>query len=133
MEFSADIARSFYFYKELKNITENSRIICEVSHIADWNRMSSPTSPHVFKDANEEDIKFIDRELERNKYTLFIRKVATEFPDNVLRHYIFEQYETDNKIILKESFENKFNKYYYFTLNCGVFIIFVYFLYLMLL
>jgi len=100
----------FYFYKELKNKTKNRRIICQASHIADWNRMSSTTSPHVFKDANEEDIKFIDRELERNKYTLFIRKVATEFPDNVLRDYIFEQYDEDNKLILNEPFEMLFSK-----------------------
>ena len=120
----------FYFYKELKNKTENRRIICQASHIADWNRRSSTTSPHVFKDANEQDINFIDKELERNKYTLFIRKVASEFPDNVLRHYIFEQYDTDNKIILEqrflwleEPFEIKFNKYFYFILNTGFIII----------
>lgn len=137
----------FYFYKELKNKTKNNHIICASSHIVDWNRMTSTTSPHIFKDANEQDINFIDKELERNKYTLFIRKVASEFPDNVLRHYIFEQYETDKKLILEqrfydrdpwdlwleEPFKIKFNKYYYFILNTGFIIIFVYFLYLMLL
>jgi hypothetical protein len=126
----------FYFYKELKNNsknTKNSRIICSSSHIADWDRRSSTTSPHIFKDAIEQDIEFIDKELERNKYSMFIRKVSPEFPDYILRHYIFEQIKNDNEIILEEPFEIKFNKYYYFTLNCGVFIIFVYFLYLMLL
>jgi hypothetical protein len=94
----------FYFYKELGEKSNKNRIICASSHIADWNRMSSATSPHIFKDLQEKekDIQFIDKELERNKYSIFIRKVAPEFPDTILRHYIFERYEEDSKLILNE-------------------------------
>jgi hypothetical protein len=82
----------FKFYKELEDISRNpSHINCVVSHIADWNRRSSTTSPHVFKDGNEADINFIDKELERNYYACFIRKIAPEFTDEILRHYIYEK------------------------------------------
>lgn len=112
----------FYFYKEFKNNSKNSRIICSSSHIADWDRRSSTTSPHVFKDANEQDIEFIDKELERNKYSIFIRKVAPEFPDNILRHYIFERYEEDSKIILNEPIDIFVLKTI-FLLSCTVYFV----------
>lgn len=89
----------FHFYKELTK----SRIICKPTHLTDWNRRSSTTSPHLFKDANDQDIRFIESELERNKYAMFIRKVSVEFPDDVLKYYIYdhnkEKYdEEQNKI-----------------------------------
>jgi hypothetical protein len=92
----------FKFYKEF----DNNRIINSLSHLTDWNRRSSTTSPHIFKEANEEDIIFIDKELERNKYAVFIRKVSTEFPDCILRHYIYEQRKKeDNNLLLIEPLE----------------------------
>jgi hypothetical protein len=103
----------FYFYKEIGDIAKkNTHIICESSHLADWNRRSSTTSPHIFKDANEEDINFINKELERNKYLIFIRKVSPQFPNDIIRHYIYE-YDKDNdkKLILEEPFEIIYNKY----------------------
>jgi hypothetical protein len=103
----------FKCYKELgDNSTLNSRIICESSHLADWNRRSSTTSPHVFKDADEDDINFIDRELERNKFACFIRKISPVFPDNILRHYIYEHdKDNDNRISLVEPREMLISKY----------------------
>jgi hypothetical protein len=90
----------FKFYKELES---NSHIISCVSHLADWNRRSTTTSPHLFKEANEADINFIDRELERNYYAIFIRKISPEFPDEILRYYIYEKNKLkDNKIVLFE-------------------------------
>jgi hypothetical protein len=53
--------------------------------------MSSATSPHLFRDANAADISFLDKELERNPYAIFIRKIAPEFPDSILRHYIYDK------------------------------------------
>jgi len=40
-------------------LTNPLRMINESSSIADWTRMSSPTSPHNFKEANEENINII--------------------------------------------------------------------------
>jgi len=70
-----------YKYSNIKSV---------VTHIADWRRMSSGTSPHVFKNVVAEDKQFIERELERNECCVFIRKVAPEFPDDFLKHYIYE-------------------------------------------
>jgi hypothetical protein len=69
----------------------SSSVISAVTHLTDWSRMSSFTSPHTFKDANSVDIKFIDTELEKNKFALFIRKIAPEFPDDVLLNYIYKK------------------------------------------
>jgi hypothetical protein len=74
-----------------KQLDTNGSVISAVTHLTDWNRMSSFTSPHTFKDANSQDIKFIDTELDKNKYAMFIRKMAPEFPDDVLRNYIYKK------------------------------------------
>jgi hypothetical protein len=66
------------------------KAICSVTHVADWVRMASPTSPHLFKEANKGDIEFIEREINKYEHTMFIRKIAPEFPDEVLNHYIYE-------------------------------------------
>jgi hypothetical protein len=50
--------------------------------------MESATSPHLFKDGNDEDIQFIENFLEKNDFTMFIRKVHPKFPDEILRKYI---------------------------------------------
>jgi hypothetical protein len=85
-------------YKEMDN---NGSVISAVTHLTDWSRMSSFTSPHTFKDANNADIKFIDTELEKNKYAIFIRKMAPEFPDDVLRSYIYEKNkERDSALVI---------------------------------
>jgi hypothetical protein len=65
-------------------------VICATTHIADWSRMTSTTSPHIFKDANERDIRFIEENLKRNDYLMFIRKVAPEFSNDLLKYYIYE-------------------------------------------
>lgn len=99
----------FKYYKELNT---KSHINCVSTHISDWYRRSSKTSPHVFKHADEDDIKFIDKELERNPYHIFIRKVAPEFPDEILRHYIYEyDREKDDKLVLIQPVEMMYNRY----------------------
>jgi len=100
----------FKFYKELE---PNSHIICASTHLADWYRRSSTTSPHIFKEEDEEDITFIDKELERNKYTMFIRKVAPEFPDQILRYYIFNQDNNDNNLLMIEPREMVYSRFTY--------------------
>jgi hypothetical protein len=95
--------------------------------------MTSPTSPHTFKEANEKDIKFIDSELKKNNYSMFIRKVAPEFPNDILQKYIYEKTrEEDNKLVLNEPNIFIYNKikrniYYYSPYMVIVFI--SYFLY----
>jgi len=86
----------FKHYGELDDPPIRTHINCASSHIIDWYRMSSPTSPHVFKEGNEKDIEFIDAALKKQYYAAFIRKVAPEFPDTILRKYI---YDNDDKNI----------------------------------
>lgn len=105
----------FKFFKEIDETEKEDdlrRILCYSSHLTDWNRRSSTTSPHVFKYADEKDNQFIVKELERNKYAMFIRKIAPEFPDNIIRHYIYDfNKEIDDNLVLIEPLEFIFSKY----------------------
>ena len=111
-------------------------VISSVTHLTDWSRMTSATSPHTFKEANEKDIKFIDSELEKNNYSMFIRKVAPEFPNDILKQYIYEKTrEEDNKLVLKEPnifIYNRFKRYGFYYAPYMVIVIISYFLYLYL-
>jgi hypothetical protein len=80
-------------YKKIKNV------ISKTTHMADWFRMSSPTSPHLFKDGSDEDIQFIDNFLAKNDFAMFIRKVHPNFPDEILRKYICDSSSNDKKIV----------------------------------
>ena len=86
-----------YSYRQLNDV------ICSVSHTTDWSRRTNANSPHLFKEANELDIKFIDDSLEKDKYVMFIRKVAPEFPDEILKYYIYEHSKKkDEHLVLRE-------------------------------
>lgn len=92
----------------------NKNIISSPSHITDWFRMSSTTSPHLFDAAGEADIAFIEKELRKNNCALFIRKMSPSFPDDTLRHYIYEYRKNeDDKLVLKEPFELVYHKFIY--------------------
>lgn len=65
-------------------ITNNQRLINESSSFADWKRMSSPTSPYLFKEATDDNINIITNLLKENKYAIFLRKVDPDFPSDVL-------------------------------------------------
>jgi hypothetical protein len=98
-----------YLCKQLGK-TKNS-VISGVTHITDWSRMVTATSPHLFKEGNDRDINFINSELEKNKYTIFIRKIDVDFPNDILRNYIFNyNKEKDEKLIIKTPFRFIFNK-----------------------
>lgn len=88
-----------YIYKQLNS----HNVISAVTHTTDWSRQSSSTSPHLFKNADELDIQFIDKTLATEKFAVFIRKMAPEFPDEILRHYLFEHSKReDEQLVLKE-------------------------------
>jgi hypothetical protein len=61
------------------------RLINESATMSDWTRMASPTSPHLFKEASEEEIKVITNLLKENKYAMFLRKVDKLFPDDAIK------------------------------------------------
>jgi len=66
------------------------RIQCEVTHLTDWSRMSSSTSPYVFRHDTTENRMFIQDALKQNKKGMFLRKVGREFPDETIRYYLYE-------------------------------------------
>ena len=136
---SGDIANESLFAVILysyRQLDLKGPVISAATHITDWSRMTSTTSPHVFKEANEKDIKFIDSSLEKSKYSMFIRKVAPEFPNDIIRQYIYEKYiEEDNKLVLKEPdifIYNRFKRYgFYYAPYMGIVIIsYIIYLYL---
>lgn len=59
------------------------------SHLIDWKRKSSSSSPHLFKYGDSQDIEFIEKSLKENPFGIFIRKIDTGFPDKILMKYIF--------------------------------------------
>jgi hypothetical protein len=86
-----------YHFKQLKNV------VCSVTHIADWSRMASPTSPHIFKLGDDKDIQFIEHNLKEHDEVMFIRKIAPEFPDEILHKYIYQySKEADDALVLQE-------------------------------
>jgi hypothetical protein len=90
-----------YIYNQLNS--SHNEVIASVTHATDWSRMESSTSPHLFKNADELDIKFIDNEIQKNKYIIFIRKISPEFPDDILNHYIYvENKKNDDTLIINE-------------------------------
>ena len=75
----AIILQSFYQLSQIKN---------ENTHATDWSRMSSTTSPHLFKYGSKRDIDFIREFKKNNKYTMFLRKVDPLFPDDIILEFI---------------------------------------------
>ena len=70
-------------------LTNNAKMINESSSVADWSRMSNPTSPYLFKEGSEENINVICNLLKEHKYALFLRKVHKDFPDDTLADIMY--------------------------------------------
>lgn len=89
---SGGLANESYFAMAMKNFNQlqSPNRINVSTHLIDWRRPSSATSPHVFKDGDAKDVAFLERGLRTHHYAMFVRKVAPEFPDNVLRHCIYD-------------------------------------------
>lgn len=62
-------------------LTNSDKLLNNVSTITDWTRMSSPTSPYLFKEATNENINIISNLLKENPNAMFLRKVDKSFPD----------------------------------------------------
>jgi len=102
---SGGLANESLFAIILQVYNQLNNVICSVTHTTEWARPASSTSPHLFKDADEQDIKFIEKSLNNDKYVMFIRKISTEFPDTVLREYIYNySKEKDDKLVLSNPF-----------------------------
>lgn len=88
-----------HFTKQLNT----PHILNRVTHLTDWSRMESSTSPHTFTDASKRDIQFIEENLEKNECAMFIRKVSPDFSNELIKKYIYEyNRENDDKLVIKK-------------------------------
>jgi hypothetical protein len=87
-------------------------VVNESTTITDWSKMSSPTSPYVFKHGSIIELKFITEFIEKNKFSMFMRKVDPFFPDDIILEFLNKPY-----------ISNMYNNYFYYYLN--IFIIFL--------
>jgi hypothetical protein len=94
---SGDVANESIFAIMLHSFNELQNVKSSVTHITDWSRMTSATSPHVFKEGNPVDMKFITNSVDANRYAMFIRKVDKCFPDNKLLDIIYKPDEYEEK------------------------------------
>lgn len=134
------LANESYFaivLKTFKELENPNVMINETSTITDWSRMQSATSPYLFKEASEENMKMIHDLLKNNKYAMFLRKVDNSFPDDTLKEIIYNvnyqhEYETTHNYSKKRS-EIKMQKIYLFLFLLGIFCILCFMFYQFLL
>lgn len=67
----------------------------KVTHLTDWSRMTSSTSPHLFIEGSVKDIQFIEKGLKKHTFAMFIRKISPEFPDTILNDFLYLRYKED--------------------------------------
>jgi hypothetical protein len=103
-----------HFTKQLNT----PHILNRVTHLADWSRMGSSTSPHCFTDGNKRDIQFIEENLEKNECAMFIRKVSPDFSDELIKKYVYEyNRENDEKLVIKKPVVFFVKEFYLFLLR----------------
>jgi len=68
-----------------------------ITHLTDWSRMTSATSPYVFKEATIQNVQFIENAIKTNPFCMFIRKVAPEFPDDTINKFLYLDQEDNHK------------------------------------
>lgn len=83
------IANESIFAIILKWYNRLQLVINAETTITNWNKMTSSTSPYVFKRASLEDIQYILKEKEKKQSAMFVRKIDTTFPDDILRRIIY--------------------------------------------
>jgi len=97
---SGGLANESLFAIMLYCVKELDNVITSATHMTDWTRRSSTTSPHVFTEANDLDISFIENNLNENDKVMFIRKIHPEFPDEVLLKYICDYHRDRDKELI---------------------------------
>lgn len=75
---------------KLYNELGGENIIDKTSCFADWNRKTSATNPHLFINANLDDVNFIKKVIDKNEYAMFLNNVDSTFPDDILEYFIYD-------------------------------------------
>jgi hypothetical protein len=110
------LANESIFAIVLKHYNKLDDVISETTHITDWINKSSPTSPHMFKDGNSEEIQFIEESLQKYKYAMFIRKIHPAFSNEIIRQFIYKENEIENSSNFLLT-----NKFIYLGIIVGIF------------
>ena len=92
-------------------LTNNHTFINSSSNICDWTRMTSPTSPYLFKEHNTDNFNVIIKLLKENKHAIFLRKVHQDFPDSIIHNIM----EIDFHPIIETHTHYYFTFTYFFT------------------
>lgn len=104
--FNGTVANESFFAIALDymGVLRSAAVVPLNTHIADWERMSSATSPHKFELAGEpRDRHFIESNLSVNPFAMFLRKVMPTFPDATIEHYIYQwRKDADAKLVVKK-------------------------------
>jgi len=90
-----------------------------VTHITDWSRMISPTSPYLFINGSHKDIQFIENNLQQHKYAMFIRKISPDFPDEIIFRFMNKSED------IKEYQYKKYLIYIFFIIMVQFFIFYL--------
>jgi hypothetical protein len=131
---SGDVANESIFAIMLSAVDQLKNVKNMVSHACDWSRMTSATSPHVFKEGDKKDLLFINNFLDKNRYTMFLRKVDSKFPDQILTEIINNDDDSVNRRFrvrrlerryMFHRFLEKFKKYGYLFLVIPFMILFL--------
>jgi len=117
-----------------QNALTSSNVINKDVFATDWNNMDSSTSPHMFHTGNPSELRFIEGK-KQDKYVMFLRKVGSDFPDDILEKYISicnsDENNDDNKNIDYEKYYYKTILYLFIGIGCimlyfGIFIFNIY-------
>ena len=120
------LANESFFAIALKYYNVLDQSICKPSHMVDWSRMTSSTSPFTFYEDTTENRLFIESN-KTNKFNMFIRKIAPDFPDNVLNDYIYKYSKNDDdKLIICYPIIHIYQKYKYLLWVILFFVCFIY-------
>lgn len=114
------IANESVFAIALAYFSQLDKVMNKPSSFCDWTRMSSPTSPYVFKFLTEKDKKLI-----KNSKCLFLRKIHYTCPDSELEEMIYpdgfkrtKYTEKDLNILYRSTFS-------FFQAFCLIFCFFI--------
>lgn len=107
-------------------LTNPMRIINESATLCDWERMSTSTSPYVFKEATIDNINIISNLLKENKYAMFLRKVDSSFPDSTIKQLMNTNFNHRYEILHNQA--KKKHNLSFFCDNLQYFIILIAFI-----
>ena len=94
-------------------LTNQVRTINESATLSDWTRMSSSTSPYLFKEGSEENVNIICNLLKENKYAMFLRKVHRDFPNSIIKDIMHTDFNHEYELLHNQS--KKKHKFSYFN------------------